>query len=388
MDREGGFIATGFVVVVILTLAAMLLAVLWHRKLEKRREESLNAISFVLGAKLQRNTLQGTFGNYDYSCIFFGEGTGESSCAIFTLHVLLPFKIRVIKEKTVHKLSKGIGLSVEIQAGDQKFDKMYYVDADDPDTARVYLSESNNLTVIEEIFNIWPEVRIVTLSSEGISVEIRPFHPEDMRPKELETLLSLTTKLTDRMDKAVLIRIEPEKLRQRTNKAIAVITLIILGIFGILFTLFVGITGYVPLENRIYYDAFYYSLLPTGALLIASYFLVRGRSNSHVQLIVILVFSFLVFPLIGKEIMLFVNGRYDTAQSQKHTVPVTKKAYNRRTGWVVYVPSWTKTGEQNRISVSKSFCLGLKEGELINVETKPGYYGYEWIHNVSKHRTD
>jgi hypothetical protein len=99
-----------------------------------------------------------------------------------------------------------------------------------------------------------------------------------------------------------------------------------------------------------------------------------------------LILSFLVFPLVGKEVMLFVNGHYDIGQSQGHIVPVTGKTYNKITGWAVRVPSWTKPGEQSRISISRSFSRGLKEGEFISVETKPGYYGYEWIHKVSKHR--
>jgi len=94
------------------------------------------------------------------------------------------------------------------------------------------------------------------------------------------------------------------------------------------------------------------------------------------------VFSLLFF---FTQLGLIVNGSFDKTFPENYTVRVTGKDIKHPkidyTNYYIYLEDWSDSGNNIQIRVNNSGYEAVKVGDSIQVVTKKGFLGYEWIVN-------
>ena len=111
--------------------------------------------------------------------------------------------------------------------------------------------------------------------------------------------------------------------------------------------------------------------------------LIKGRSCSHRELIIILVLSLVAFPGAGMGLGAFLNGWLDQSGSTSHVVLVMEK-YTTSTkngkNYHLALKSWRKNKYSESLRVSSGEYMRVKPDiTKMKIVTKPGYYGFEWV---------
>lgn len=84
------------------------------------------------------------------------------------------------------------------------------------------------------------------------------------------------------------------------------------------------------------------------------------------------------------QLGLIINGTFDKSSPETYTVKVTEKDVKsslRRHGYYIYCEDWLDSTRDVQISVNPSRYKTVEVGDTIQVVTKQGFLGYEWIVN-------
>jgi len=87
------------------------------------------------------------------------------------------------------------------------------------------------------------------------------------------------------------------------------------------------------------------------------------------------------FPIMAN--IQLANALLDRSAAQPRTVVVTelyKSTSNHGiTTYSIYYPSWRNPADQEKVDVNRDFYYSKKKGDQVLLETKPGFFGLEWL---------
>ena len=164
------------------------------------------------------------------------------------------------------------------------------------------------------------------------------------------------------------------------------------GVVGGALLYFWGSAKYPPLDwSDLMLASLKVSLLSFVAFSFLALFLLRGRSNSHRELMGIIPLSLFGFPLAGAALALFLNGWLDASPPSSHEVAIVKKrvSFTRgsstssargRVHHYVETQSWRPDHDVEVIEVSSSQYQSL--AGKVTVVTKKGRFGFEWLDQI------
>jgi hypothetical protein len=134
---------------------------------------------------------------------------------------------------------------------------------------------------------------------------------------------------------------------------------------------------------RMALDSLYYSLPLCFVLLALAFVLLKGRSRSHREFIIVAMIVLSGIPLSGAGARMFFNGYLDISEPATYTVETVSKYVSRSddsTSYHLLLSSWRSAGDTEKLSVSSSEFDSVVPGQTrVAVTTKAGRYGYEWV---------
>lgn len=71
-----------------------------------------------------------------WSATYFSGSENSPPEVVLSVPASRSAQLLLAPESTTQRLAKGIGLSCEVQTGDEEFDRRFYLDTDDPDAIR------------------------------------------------------------------------------------------------------------------------------------------------------------------------------------------------------------------------------------------------------------
>lgn len=291
-------------------------------------------------------------------------------------------EFQVAEETSLERFFKNIGISCEIQTGDPEFDKDFYILADSMEFASPFFQVSEKRQAIREIFRLG--FNSVTHDGKVMEAKWSPFQLEEgFDPSIITQTVSHLTTLAKEMAVLPQSMMFLGKPAWKTKRLLAFAIPIALLIAGFA-SMATGLSWFLPLDSgRMFLDSLSYSLPLLVLSLWIAVRLIKGRSSSHKELILILILSLVAFPLSGFGPEVFLNGWLDSSTPTTHTVQVFNKYITRSknsTNYHVVLDSWRKKGEVEKLEISSSLYrqITLKRTWL-NVVTKPGKFGFEWL---------
>ena len=145
-----------------------------------------------------------------------------------------------------------------------------------------------------------------------------------------------------------------------------------------------GNVSYPPLDAfLIFKDSLGYSVPAFVLFSAVSIIFLKGRSSSHVDLLINLCIAVFGIPMSTYSGMLVSNGYLDEAPASYHEVVAIDKYYTRSknsTTYHVKLQSWRENHAVEKIKVNKHGYDQIYRGRtMIGITTRPGYLGYEWL---------
>lgn len=286
------------------------------------------------------------------------------------------------REGWLDRLCKRVGICIEIQTGDYAFDREFYIRTDSVAFTRTYLAA--------------PEIReaVKTISERGfpeiihdgsvLKAGVSPFQPAkdagsmDIEPVVRE-LMQMANGIPSESYEPRIVGVQAWKFRR--NFVYTFSTLLMVAGAGLCFW---GYYQYPPLHSR---DVLMYVLdyVIAGCLLFIalSVVLLRGRSSSHTDLLINVLFAVIGVPLSGFGGAVVLNGLLDESIVVNHEARVTGRHYTSSRGSRTYylkLKSWNGRAEGERIRVDSSLYHRVRVGDtVLTVGTRSGYLGFEWI---------
>lgn len=286
------------------------------------------------------------------------------------------------REGWLDRLCKRLGICVEIQTGDDAFDRDFYVRTDTVAFTRTYLAA--------------PEVResVKAISARGfpeivhdgsvLKAGVTPFRPaKDAGSMEIEPVVRELIKLAEGIPAESY---EPRILglpawKIRRNFVYIFSTLLMVAGAGLCLW---GYYQYPPLHGI---DVF---MFVAGYVIAACFFFIalsvvmlKGRSSSHTDLLTNVLFAVIGIPLFGFGGAVVLNGFLDESAVAYHDARVTGRHYTSSRGSRTYylrVKSWNGRAEGEKIRVDSSLYHRVSVGNtVLTVATRSGHLGFEWI---------
>jgi len=130
------------------------------------------------------------------------------------------------------------------------------------------------------------------------------------------------------------------------------------------------------------------SALPLGVLGLILYIplaglLLKGRSTSHSELLIVIILTITSFMLSGVSGKMFLNGYLDKSRPETYNMLIEDKYYHKDDDdydFYVRTRSWREGRDSETIEVSgEEFDMVVPDTSRIYVTTKDGRYGFEWI---------
>jgi hypothetical protein len=371
----------------------------YRRKLARSRA-ALQELADRLHGRITRRSmlagdvLEGLRGDTSFSCRYFlGSRNTPPNLTILT-KTSSPAKLTIRREAWYDRFAKRIGLVAEIQTGDPSFDRDYFFDTDGADVFLPYLSEAARRRQIDSLFNLGFPVREITFGRKDLRIVLSPLKGEAIASVPVETyldgLLNLPGGLPPAGASAAYGRsLFPGAPRPPLAHAGLVLLFCFLGllILGGAVSLGIGLSQYEPLGNRLVLNTLALSA-PVALLFLGLAFRwIRGRSSSHRIFIPVLLLSLVGFPLAFTGAAVMTNGSLDQGVETSRKVPVVDRSYvqnkNSRTYYVAF-PSWQRPDRTDRLSVPVRFFREVRQGDIIVVRTRPGFWQEEWIAGIER----
>jgi hypothetical protein len=289
---------------------------------------------------------------------------------------------QVTKESGFDRFFKRMGITTEIQVNDADFDDTYYISAENTKFAEDYFASQEKREAVMAVF----EKDFNSLRHDGKTMTAMRTPAKFDPPIEETDIQEVASRLAD------LTRDIPESAHDgflyeqpgwKAKRAMAFTLSILTGVIGLPALIF-GLINYEPLDTfSAIIHSFIFSMPLLLVFLLLSVMLLKGRSSSHKELMIVLIISLICFPLGGMGTVVFVNGWMDDSKPTSYGVPVIGKYISRSKDSMTYyvtVQSWREGRQTEDISVSYGEYQEAtpNKNELI-VTTKPGYLGFEWV---------
>ncbi|MBP7867136.1 MAG: hypothetical protein KA419_14460 [Acidobacteria bacterium] len=306
--------------------------------------------------------------------------------------ILLP-RLTVIREQSVQKFFKKIGLTAELATGDPRFDDLFFLLTDETVYYRDYFSDTRRRETVRAIFTADPGVVKIQATSAGLSVIS---HARTTPSGVVLPTLSpeAMTKLVSDLDAGPgwqSSHVEPLHAGNRPLAgmlprvaALAALTGLVL-VLGVIM-LAAGSVMYRLLDFDFLSEFVLYSLLALCVFWMLLFKGLRGHAWSHLAFLPMALVSLLAFPLAGMGGSVFLNGYLDPSPPVKrHATVLNKSIRTNKSSRTYYVTfsDWRPGRSELTFSVSKYFHDSVKAGDPLDVITHPGYLGQEWVASIS-----
>jgi hypothetical protein len=289
-------------------------------------------------------------------------------------------EFKITRETWFDRLGKRLGLALEVQTGDEEFDRECYVRSDTPEFAEAYLGDPVKRVAILDMRRLgFPDV---TLKEGTISVTWVGFDPHKHDRPELTADAAARLILLGRNLPAHKPEFENRVGAHR--KQWQVVLWVFLAVFALTV---IGLGFYPPLSG--------WDLASRAALLVVvagpvfafvSALLLRGTSTSHYAWGGLMIGTLLLFPLGGAGTAGLLNGLQDTSPEVTHKPLIVEKYTTKSknsTNYHVRVQSWRDPGETESFGVSQTdWTAAVPHQSKLVVVTRAGWLGVEWV--VSK----
>lgn len=299
-----------------------------------------------------------------------------------------------IKQETgTERFFKSLSINRELQTGDSFFDDAHYIISEDTEFTRSVLMDSRNRFAIDTLIQMG--FTHVTVNPDQIQAVIDPFQAEKGLSKE--QILEAARHLNELSGNLPGSTSAPQKYQHRiaphranpfqgpwTGKRIFFYVLpLLLQTLGTTLLIF-GMAEYPPLDG---WNLFFKSLPFSIALMVLFSWqairILRGRSTSHNDVIIVLTFALISFPMAGAGSALFFNGYLDQSRVEQWLQPVLSKHYttnkNSKTYYLV-VKSWRDQAYSEKIRVDHNTWGSAIAGQsALNIDARKGYYDYDWV---------
>jgi hypothetical protein len=368
------------VVIVFFLIVSATTALLLIRRQRATQKKAFSRWPGELSSLESGKTIAGEHDGTAYEVYYFAGG--KNAPPLLTLSVPCPSegRFKITKESGFDRFFKRHGITNEVQTFDKSFDDDYFIQSDTLDFVRQFFQPPEKRQAVRAVFELG--YTLVEHDGKVMKITFSPFRPKDDLPPEFVTgavaqLRELATNIP-----VVPPTPAPDMGAWKTKRVVA----FAVPIFGDLIGLPLIILGFVlypPLDGfSIFLDSLKYSLPLLLIFLWLAVKLIRGRSTSHHELIAVGVLALIGFPLAGMGLETFLNGRLDSSQPSSHTVVVIDKYIsrsNKSKDYNLVLESW-RTGRQSEtleVSSRDYERVVLTQTE-VQIETKPGRFGFEW----------
>lgn len=289
---------------------------------------------------------------------------------------------RIGKESVLDRFFKRLGIAVEIQTGDSLFDRDYYINTDSVAFTSACFNSPERRQAVNELFNL--NFKKISLDGNRMEITITPFSlAKDFDKTTIESavkqLMALGRDLPEDYYEPRVIGTPAWKFKRTVIYTVS-ITTIVAGIAGLIW----GNASYTPLDAiEIIKDSLGYSVPALIIFTAVSITFLKGRSSSHVDLLINLCIAVIGFPLVTYSGMVIANGYLDNSPASYHEVMAVAKRYSRSknsTTYYVKLKSWRENHAREEIKVNRHSYDNIHSGvTMLGITTHSGYLGYEWL---------
>ena len=324
----------------------------------------------------------GTFNGRDYFQLY-NQG-GKNVPSSYTIKIECPSSgiFSISKETGFDRFFKSLGVTKEIQTGDKDFDQTFFINTDTPQFTRTFCMNPEKCQTVKNIFEHgFTKVEHDGKAMAAICSPVQFKEPLDQAV--IQKIVSFLSLLAENINEHPGEGIYQVNKDWKIKRVVAFSMPILLFIVGIP-TFFIGLFEYTPLDKwELFLTTLKFSVPSFLFFLIVALKLIKGRSSSHRELIIILALSLVAFPGAGMGVGAFLNGWLDQSGSTSHVVLVMEK-YTTSTkngkNYHLILKSWRENRYSEKLQITSSEFMRVRPDRTkMKVVTKPGYYGFEWI---------
>lgn len=324
---------------------------------------------------------QGKTEGVDYNWMYHRGSRNSPSYLSVTMDCQSPGSFKITKETGFDRFFKKLGICIEIKTHDTEFDDKFYITTNTVNFTNLFFSKSQKRRIINEIYD--KGFNEISHNGKVMMAKCSPFRPG----KQFDmTVISEIAALLDQLTKDMPIAPTPQAFAStgwKVKRAVAFAVPVLLEMLAVTALVF-GIVKYTPLDGwQLGLSFLKYSIPPLIIFLWLAAMLLKGRSSSHREFIIVVFLSFFAFILAGPGLGIYLNGYLDKSQPVIHETVVLSKYISRSKDSTTYyanVESWRADGGIEAIRVSSyDYDRIIPRKTEITVTTKPGKFKHEWL---------
>jgi hypothetical protein len=367
-----------------ISLLVVLVVILLAVRKSKQSKQSLENLSASLGATelVSGSTYEGELDGQIYQYQYFAGSNNSPSYFKVWVKCDSAGEFTIRSESRFDSFAKRLGLSAEIQTGDKQFDKEFYIQTDSIAFSKNFFSDLRKRDAARQLY----AAGYNQLIHDGKTMEARvsPFSIDNLGDSEMieeaiRNLVTLCRELPASYYQSRMLGTHAWKANRFLVFAISGLS-IAFGIGGIVW----GLRSYPPLDSTdmLLYSV-QFSITALAAFIFLAVLLIRGRSSSHKELLIVLLMTLIGFPMAGFGGLILLNGYLDESDTSVRPARVDGRRVSKSrnsTSYYVSVESWRQGHDVEEIKVPHDTYSRAKPAETVMVlETREGRYGFEWI---------
>lgn len=380
MDTFSLLITFGVFGIFIVVIAVMIIQ---GRAFEKKEKETLAQI--LSDPSLQwdpkKRTFQWQGRNYRYEK-HPGSKNSPPSFSVVVECAGTGGEFEVAREGASERFFKNIGLTHEVQTGEEAFDRQFYIASNAPQFTREYFASSEKREAARRFFDMAAEKILHQGKTLCVTWSGSSSHQNGiMRLKEtMEGLAVLAKDFPAHHEEAGSSETGagvPSSSRVPVI-ALAVISLAV-GVFSVIGT----DAFYPPLDPwALFAWTLKFSIPALAAFLFYGLKTLAGHSRSHRDFLLVGALALGGFLLSGYGLVGLYNGKADTTASTQRVALIVRKeihTHKRSKSYHFYIQSWKPGRRTEELKTGWAVYKNVASGKnQVLVYTKPGKLGFEW----------
>lgn len=326
----------------------------------------LEDISTALNAeKVSGGKYRGVMDGVEYTYDYYAGSKNSPSHFIITVPCKSKGKLKILKETSFDKFFKKLAIASEVQTRDKTFDDRFYIETAQPSFARMYLQMPERRMEITKIFN--KEFTSLELKETEFVLTKSPFA---LKKTWDGALVSAMVKSLIELLKYIPTIFPKERpafsggTNFKIKRMLIFSTAFVAVVGGIGLTIWSAFS-FAPLDiSRVLFFSLQYSVPSCIVFVFISFMILRGRSRSHKELLMVFFLTLAAAGILGYGATAFYNSRMDTSSASTHHVLVLSKYYSKgkdSTTYYINVESWRADRYVEKFKVSSSLYHKLKQ---------------------------
>lgn len=380
MDTFSVLLISGFVIFGVVVAVALITHL---RVSQKKLKETL--VNVLGDPELQWDEKNKTFQWQGMNCRYEKYDGSKNSPPSFSIFVECGGTgggFEVWQESAWERFFKNIGMTREIQTGDDAFDRRFYIDSNTPEFARECFASGERREAVRRLLDMKAEK--ITYQGKTLSIEWTgsSAHADGIAhlKEAIESLTLLAKDLPLYHESTSSVMISENRPSYRVAVIIVAGASLALGFFSWIW----NCSAY-PLFNP--WGLFVWTLkFSIPALVIFLFYAARtlsGNSRSHRDFLLAASLALSGFLFLGYGVAGLYNGMSDTADPAQHISLVLNKevhTHKNSRSYHLYVQSWQSGQVVEDLTVNSTvYQRVVPRKDRVLVRTKPGKLGFEWL---------